>query len=417
MSGDETAPETKQGPGRAGGEATNEGEVLAGRPRLEPQSGRKQAQARPARPQESRCEYVEGKESEGGDRPADSMVGRPKLDSAEMTGTVEQDDLASSSGLVGPPTLDGVIRENRVRLPSVLFRTGTVLFVGTAAAVLGLFLYAQVLQVVARLSEAPLYLKIPGWILLALLLGVLLAAAIRVIWLYVHLRVNRQISFRQVCRDATAAGHSDAIYDKVRGELKKYLQEYPVEKKTTGNVLMRAGVSEDSLARLREAKRRLMEDRPIDGRAWVLEYKEQFQGPLDNAARERVSSTARRAAIGAAVSPHRLVDTAVVLYCSFGMVGDLCSLYNRRVNKLQTLSICGWVFVDSLVAGGLQEGATKLKQAGTRAASLAGGLPPGLKEVLDFVGARTLEASVNWFLARRLGRKCQGLLQPLESRP
>ena len=54
---------------------------------------------------------------------------------------------------------------------------------------------------------------------------------------------------------------------------------------------------------------------------------------------------ARRTAVGTAVSPNTLTDTAMTLYFSFTMLADLCVIYNLRAGRLGTAVLLARVFL------------------------------------------------------------------------
>jgi uncharacterized membrane protein YcjF (UPF0283 family) len=280
------------------------------------------------------------------------------------------------------------------------------------AALLVLFAYAQVLQILAHLAVQPDAIRYSGYALLVALGGAILWFVGRFAWTYGRYRYVEQVSLHDLAalaerRELRAVVRRRTV-EAVR-RLQRYLRGYNLDDRTNLAALARFGLD---VRALRTAKDWLLDhDNYASADAWIIEFRRRFQQPLDEAARARLNAYAIRATLGTAASPNGLVDSAIVLASCFSFLAELCSLYNLRLGKLATGKLLAWSFANSYLAGQIEHFTDHLAHldihwAGEEATA-------AVMQVLRPFAAKTAEGAANGLLLRRLGRQAIKLLQPV----
>jgi uncharacterized membrane protein YcjF (UPF0283 family) len=292
-------------------------------------------------------------------------------------------------------------------------------------ALLGLFVLAQVTSTLASLASLPAWARYPGWVGLALLAGALLYVAGRFALFYWRLRPNQPVKVRSLAQLAERTRLRWLVQEKqdeARTRLRDYLQAYPLTPPEVRRALVEAGLTEEQLQELGRVREELLDPNRFAGTdQWFAEFGSRFQAPLDRAAEARIVHFARRVAVMTAVSPNTLMDTLLTSYCSFALLGDLCLLYNLRVNRAGTAVLLSRLFFNAYVAGQLNQ-LESLTEAGIQNLVDESGLDLGslaleavAGKVVGKVGARAASGLLNYFLLKRLGAHAVRLLRPVRS--
>ncbi|MFC1746360.1 YcjF family protein [Candidatus Riflebacteria bacterium] len=388
-------------------ETNSDAEILNGRPRPKKKRAKKKettAQEKISKGKDAQPSYHETT----GDRPGDSLMGRPILSPKKLAETDKK--IVAKEGKT-EVTIDKVLVQKEIPHSPVLFNATFLIFFLAALSILILFIFSQSLNMVVILQNLPWYFSISGWLLIFLCLSLTVFSMIRVLSFYYSLGVNRQISFQQIKHISTSEPGSEIIYDRIREELSNYLKIYEVDSSMTATGLKKLGLEDEDLKKLLDARAKLLSPRPIDGYSWLAEFENEFQKSLDDIAEKRISAHAWRVAIATATSPFAFLDMWITFYHSFTLLGDLCLIYNRRMNKYQTFYILGWVFVDSYFAGEFQE---LTEETSHGLFEHMGEDIPGLVGPLaGKISAKLGEGTINYLFTRRLGRKSATLLRPL----
>ncbi len=202
------------------------------------------------------------------------------------------------------------------------------------AAVLGLFVFNQVMQALSIIATLQGAWMLAAYVGLGLLGMAVLYSMLRLVWLYMRLRRNRQLRIKgleELEKRTKLRWLVNAKLKEAKMLLHGYLMEFPLKPGRERKRLTALGLSEDTLSNLLQTRERLLDPNrwPSDD-VWFAEFRDSFQSHLDQAASARINYWARRTAVGTAVSPNTLTDTAMTLYFSFTMLGDLCQIYNLR---------------------------------------------------------------------------------------
>jgi len=205
--------------------------------------------------------------------------------------------------------------------------------------------------------------------------------------------------------------------DEARKELTVYLKTYPLDE----GALCSVGFKADHIQQLRKAQEYLLRREHFASTTqWLQEFPTRFQAVLDRFAKERIDYHAKHVGLRAAISPNALIDTLVTAYGGFALLGDLCRIYNRRSDRLETAVLLIRVFFNAYVAGQVNEveqvADTHLEnwihESGLHVGSLAADTIVGT--VIARVGTKAAAGFLNYLLLKRLGKYSLHLLQPAD---
>ena len=359
-------------------------------------------------------------------RPGDPGLGRPPHTPAGVAALTDADRHALRLADDQQALRDLAEAEELLAADPVGFRwlgwlagplAGAVLVGG--AGLLGLLLFAQALTVLANLASQPPAIQYAGYAGLALLGGMVLFAAGRLLLLYARLRRNRQLRLagltelhaRTRLRWLAHAKAADA-----HAGLEAYLKAYPLDPKS----LARLGLTDAAVRQLGKARDELLDPARFAGTAdWFDRFRRDFQTPLDAAAEVRTKYWANRAMLVTAVSPNGLIDSLGTVYFGFALVADLCRVYNLRAGRTGTAVLLGRVFVNAYLAGNLSD-VEKLAEDQYDHLFAQGFEVVGVGvstnvvgKFLGKVGAKATAGYLNRLLLLRLGRYAARLLRPV----
>jgi hypothetical protein len=300
-------------------------------------------------------------------RHPDDEAGIPNVKPAEMHETTEAENEAIRKAedleatrvyaqMVEQATLGRFDRFNTWRR-----RANRVLLLGASAvlALLGLFVYAHAVQILAALAFEPLLIKVSGYAALVALVGVLAAFAARLLLFFFRLGVNQQISatqLRQLSNRADLRALVQRDQSAAKKRLEQYLREYPLDERGSLDAVGMLRMDEDRIRRLRAARVFLLDpDRFTGFDSWLNDFRERFQDELQAAADQALRDWTKLVGIQTAFSRKPWLDSAITLYCSFGMIGDLCALYNLRMTGSGTIRLLGFTLFNAYTASRLDD--------------------------------------------------------------
>jgi uncharacterized membrane protein YcjF (UPF0283 family) len=239
-----------------------------------------------------------------------------------------------------------------LRLPRALLGGGFLLGIIAILSLVGLYLFAQTLTLLAQIAILPPTVRWVAYaVLLALLAGVLIGT-IRLLAAYLRLRRTQRISLggiddlnQRAEYRKLAAEETDKAYQIV-GE---YLEKFPTERQE----LMKLGFSDVQTAKLLESRKHLSQlgENGLGAEHWLQTFRHDFQSVVDEAADDCITRHAKQVGFKVAALPLPLLETAVVLHGAFTMVADLCRIYQLRLGKSGTLIVTGWAVVQGVTAG------------------------------------------------------------------
>jgi putative membrane protein len=303
-------------------------------------------------------------------------------------------------------------------LPSVLSHPLMGAVVVGMAAVLGLFVFNQFMQALSLLGSLQGFWMYGGYVGLGLLAGGVVYAMLRLVWLYVRLRRNKQLRLKgleELEKRTKLRWLVNAKVKEAKTQLVTYLREFPLAEGRQRKRLSALGINEGLMIELVQVREKLLDANrwPSDD-VWFTAFRDSFQARLDEAAALRVNYWARRTAVGTAVSPNTLTDTMMTLYFSFTMLADLCQVYNLRAGRLGTAVLLARVFFNAYLAGQINE--MENMTAEQIQNLVAPHIPTSellLAKVLGKVGAKASAGVINFFLLNRLGKYASRMLRPV----
>ena len=341
---------------------------------------------------------VEGKNT----RPGDSGVGRP-VQRPRSQEAAERSVAAVRAEKAAMPSAVSNLQPARAHFagPAV-----GVFFLG-AVALLSLFVFAQVVSIVADLARMPAIFRWPGYAVVVIGAVLVAWAAWRVARVYRRLRPARQIDIAQV-----AAHGRPADLEAARTALRGTLRAWHRDEAAVGRSLETLGMSAETLERLEVGIEQLLEPRPVSAAVWLDTFQQSVVHELDTLATVRTRLYMKRVALRTAVSPNGLLDTAIVLYQGFRLVGDLCTIYRVRADRVGTFYLLGWIIFNGFIAGELESLGEDLIAGGSESLfeSVVG---EATAHALGRVMGRVAIATTNAVFIRRLGRRSQRLLRPV----
>jgi uncharacterized membrane protein YcjF (UPF0283 family) len=286
------------------------------------------------------------------------------------------------------------------------------------AGVLGLFVYSQALSVLNGLASQPdwaRYLGTGGLVVLGACVGY---AMLRLAFLYLRLRRNRQIrlaGLQELANRTRLRWLAHAKSADAKARLEDYLRGFPIETDRDRRALERVGLTAEMATELRQAREELLDPgRFASSDQWFARFRDGFQGQLDAAADARVKYWAKRTGVITALAPNGLVDSLATTYFGFAMLADLCRVYNLRAGRTGTAVLLGRVFFNAYLAGQLTEW-EKLTEEQINQLFVPGGplYELAAARVISKVGTKAAGGVLNYFLLGRLGRYACRLLRPV----
>lgn len=296
-------------------------------------------------------------------------------------------------------------------------------FLVGSAGLAGLFVFNQMLSVLAGLAAQPDGVRYAGYAGLVLLGGCVLWAFVRLALLYATLRRNQQVQvkgLRELAGRTRLRWLAHAKTAEAKGQLEGYLRTYPLDREKDRKALARAGLSDEAQARLRRVRDELLDPaRFASSDQWFDRFRDGFQAELDATADARVKFWSARVWVVTAVAPNAVVDTGATVFYTVSMLTDLCRVYNLRAGRTGTAVLLGRVFFNAYLAGQGAEWEKLVEdqydQLFHEALGVVGvGLGANLAgKVVGKVGARATTGYLNRVLVIRLGRYAARLLRPV----
>jgi uncharacterized membrane protein YcjF (UPF0283 family) len=287
-----------------------------------------------------------------------------------------------------------------------------------SAGMLGLFLYSQMLSILANLATQPEWVQYTGYSGLALCGAAVLYAMLRLVILYVKLRRNRQLrvaGLEELNQRTRLRWLAHAKAASARGLLERYLREFPMGTEKERKKLHAVGLNDTTFDELAKVKAELLDPAKFTSTAeWFERFRTGFQAKLDEAADGRVKYWAKRTGMVTALAPNGLVDSAASMYFGFAMLTDLCRVYNLRAGRTGTAVLLGRVFFNSYLAGQMNEWEKLTEEQLNQLLAPHGPLYElTAAKVFSKAGAKVTSGILNYYLLKRLGGYGCRLLRPV----
>ena len=291
------------------------------------------------------------------------------------------------------------------------------LLVGSTG-LLGLFLYSQILGILANLAAQPVWAQYLGYAGIALCGGAVLYSMFRLLFLFVKLQRNRQLRLKgleELNKRTRLRWLAHAKTAEAKTRLEEYLTTYPIRTEKERKKLANVGVTPEIAGQLAKVRDDLLDPAKFSSSGeWFERFRTGFQAKLDEAADARIRYWAKRTGMVTALAPNALIDSAASLYFGFTLLADLCQVYNLRTGTTGTAVLLGRVFFNSYLAGQLNEWEKLTEEQLNQLVSPNGPLYElTAARVLSKVGAKAASGLLNYFLLQRLGRFACRLLRPV----
>ncbi|MFO7724094.1 MAG: YcjF family protein [Oceanipulchritudo sp.] len=331
-------------------------------------------------------------------RPEDSGYNNPSRQPAK-TRKVAEEPAPDVSELELNPVMNADARGpaalrilNRIRR---FFRVSVAVLILTVLLV-GLGIYAAALDFLIRIHAYPIYLQWPVWLLLGLVLVLVLYAVIRLLLVWRTLHRHPQVSLEKVeLSDRVAA----------RSQLTDYLKALL---KQPADRWRKVWPDEEAASQVSEACRNLVRERHIDADSWLDEYERQVRSPMDQAATARIRSYWQLVGVKTAISPFPLIDAMAVLYNNFLMIGDLATLYGRRIRRHEIVILLWVVFFQVYVASQSQE------LLDSAADEMGQTIHSGIaRSFTHFISPKLAEGTIHAMVTWRIGKRAMRMMQPV----
>lgn len=304
----------------------------------------------------------------------------------------------------------------------------TILAIG---ALLALFVFSQTFQVLAVVALQPRPIQLLAYAGLFAVFAILTTFSVRLLILFLRLRVNQQISAAQLQELSRRAELRELVQRdkaKAKANLETYLRTYPFDQFSMPVTPGAFRLDKDTTERLRDARDYLLDqERFSDYDGWLGDFRTRFQDVLQGAADKVVKDWMKMVGLKTAISLSALIDSLVVLYCSYGMIGDLCRLYNLRMTRPGIIRLMAFSLCNAYAAGQIEDHADVLTETSANLTSgIAEKLGVNFHEILGAVpyagdalkagGKIAADGLANALLMRKLGRTTIALLRPISPR-
>lgn len=275
----------------------------------------------------------------------------------------------------------------------------------------GLFICSQVLQILGELRALSTVPQTLGYVVLGILVLVVFFAFLRLCWLWYRLRASPQISLKRL-RELSMRRSLRRMSADERGKARRllyfYIERFSVDDKETAAFLRGAGLNDDQISTLQRKRRQLLDRSVARGDSeWLDMFNICLSTTLDQAADSMILARVRWVAAKTAVSSVGKIDSVIVAYNSFALVGELARLYQVRTSTIGTAYLLVNAFANTYLAGRIEESFDDV------AHSIH-------EHVAGFVGvaaakisSRVADGVANGLLIYRLGTAARRLIRPL----
>ena len=297
----------------------------------------------------------------------------------------------------------------------------TILF----GAILLFMLLSEVFQFLQAVQSAPLLLRWLGYAFVVTLVAIASWAAIRLVLCCRKLRVTPQIQRSDYY--AYAARHRSFVRKRAklnpregREILTAIVAEYPLKDPRFQKLLKSFGCTKERLTELRGDVQDLVGGEAGSTEAWLSTFDMRVLSVMDDCANECVRKYAWQVGLKTALVPLSMADMLIVVTNSLFMLKDLCALYNVRTTPFATCSLAWHLFMNTFVAGQLEDQLDPLAEEAATAFGnalpswVAGGVGKVAGIVTVGVGSRATEGVVNYMFVWRLGTVCIKYLRPIQ---
>lgn len=328
-----------------------------------------------------------------------------------------------------------------------VFQSPAVLAITTLlVAAFLLFVTGEVVQFLQALQALPIPLRIPGYIVICLLVCLLAWSGMRLYLLVLGMRVTPAFDLSDVC-EVGARPKIQRLSKTSPSDAKKVLhgilETYSFGDPRFMALLLGCEKTDREINEFRSQCQMLLFDIERSDESWTRLFHEQILAFLDDCARNRIRQYAKTVGVRTGLMPTGAIDLLIVSSNSLALLGDVCVLYSVRASRLGMLTLAAKIFMNTFVAARLegqinalvkstQEGTGKAAVGNTVVAdtevnttvisaffgegtqSIFSSVASGLSKVAFDVGKRAAEGFGNYVLCLRFGDSCVKLIRPIK---
>lgn len=313
------------------------------------------------------------------------------------------------------------IGETSIHLPNSLFNHTVILSIAALCSVFCLFIATQVLTIIEKVAQSPIWVQSIWYIAVCILVTVVILAIGRLVQMYIKLSQNPRIVFKGLKDLADLKKQMNISQTELltaRERLYSYVLTYPIDETPFHESdLVKLGFSETDFNALKNQKETLL-NRSIapSDQEWLTDFKGKFLAIIDRCVDARIRYYVFRVGIKTAVVPNSLIDTLIVIYSSLMLIGDICKIYNLRMDHLSLVIILGRSVIQSYIASETEELSKSLfEKTIEMTQDISQSISHGMvQKVGKIIVPKAIEGGVNGFLVWRLGKSAKMMLQPFE---
>lgn len=273
---------------------------------------------------------------------------------------------------------------------------------------------SEVVQFIGAVQNSPAAVQIVAYTCIVALAATFFWAIGRLLVAYRQLAASPQVRLdrnRALTREQIAS-ELDAGYN----SLYAIVKQYPIKERRQRALLRRAGMGEDKLETLRCNIDTLLIDDNLGKVEWIGDCDRLFVKLVDECAKRRVRTYARRVALKTALSPTGLIDSLIVAINAVFMVEDLCRIYSVKTSRWHAVLLAGRVVVNTIISARLEDSVDDVTNTLFKDAisSIPGMTKEAVAKVSLGITKRMTEGAINAKLVYRLGASTIAMLRPIK---
>ena len=281
------------------------------------------------------------------------------------------------------------------------------------SAVAVFFIVTQTASFLANVRQLSLLEQILLSIPLAIFGGIILGIIVKILLLLRKLRVSPQIKIkalqeledRKSLRRLCLKSNRDAV-EKLCAFLKGSFDKNGEELRTLGG----DGETVKSLIKRRDMLIQEAENPSGTSQAWIADFRQFIQDPLDKIAQKRILRYSMNTAIMTGISPFSLIDRLIVFSACLSMLKELMQLYSLKPSWDKNFILMGQVIVNTYLAGVIED----VAEAGIDGLTdLAGDTVSQIPDYALRWAGKTAETATQGYMVYRLGKAAIRVLHPV----
>ena len=308
-----------------------------------------------------------------------------------------------------------------------------------------LLVLSEVSQFLLALQALPMPLRVIGYVLLTISIGLLVWSASRLFLVFFGRPVTPRIDLAHI-HDASSRSMLQALPKADIAEskqlLERILRDYQLDDPKLQSLILASGKTDEDLRVFQGLCRKQLAEFNLSDEAWIQSFNASILPFFDDCARNRIQQYAKQVGVRTGLMPTGAIDLLIVSSNSLAMLSDICLLYG--VTRFGMCAIGMRIFMNTFVAARL-EGQIDMFVKTVSAGNSGGGMGAdtseavleakkdlvasfftegtssifssmaiALSSVTFSVGKRAAEGFGNYLLCLRFGDSCVKLIRPVK---